>query len=99
MSKPYAIRSREFGRGAAETRRFSTLKGAAKYIQERWQGAEYMDGRAAFHTDYCTYELVGFTLADVGAVGFESDGCPTFRFKPEFGAPATAAQPAHPEYD
>ena len=41
---------------------------ASEYIQERWQGMEYRDGIYGFHTDYSTYELVGFTFADIGRV-------------------------------
>jgi hypothetical protein len=40
------------------------LAAASAYIAERWQGDEYRDGPASFHTDYCTYQCHGFTLAD-----------------------------------
>jgi hypothetical protein len=59
------ITSQEFGRGPVTTRRFATLAAAAAYIADRWQGDEYRDGPASFHTDYCTYQCHGFTLADV----------------------------------
>lgn len=66
MKAKYRIRSREEGRGPAYTESFRTLAEAQAYIRAQWQGPEYIDGPAAFHTDYCTFHLVGFTLADVG---------------------------------
>jgi hypothetical protein len=73
MSKPYKIHSQEEGRGKIFTAYFDTLQEASRYIQERWQGADYMDGNEAFHTDYSTYELEGFTLKDIGKVSWEGE--------------------------
>ena len=47
---------------------FATLAEAATYVQDRWQGEEYMDGDSAFHTDYSRYYLEGFTLKDIGTL-------------------------------
>lgn len=77
----YSIRHREEGRGRWATTRFSTLAAASQYIQDRWQGAEYMDGSDGFHTDYCEYELRGFTLADIGTIGWHDDAYRTFAFR------------------
>jgi hypothetical protein len=62
----YKIEVREEGREPATERRFSTLKAVQSYIKERWQGVEYMDSYEYFHTDYCTFDLFYFTLADLG---------------------------------
>jgi hypothetical protein len=72
-NKPYALKSKEEGRGPAHTRRFSTLAQAAKAVKEQWQGADYMDGEAHFHTDYCTFECVGFKLTDIGTRRFDTE--------------------------
>jgi hypothetical protein len=65
-SKPFKIDFREFGRGPANIRSFSTLIEARDYIRDHWQGPEYIDGPGGFHSDYCTFRLIGFALADVG---------------------------------
>lgn len=81
MTTKYSIRCRGEGRGKGSVQKFKTLADAAKYIQDRWQGAEYMDGKESFHTDYSTYELSGFTLADVGVIGWDNEsGFRTFKF-------------------
>lgn len=66
--KPFRIGSQEFGRGPVEVVGFSTLIEAQKYIQDRWQGPDYIDGSNGFHTDFCTYRLFGFTLNDIGKI-------------------------------
>ena len=66
--KPYKVSNREFVRGPKLTKSFATLAEASAYIQARWQGGEYADGAAAFHTDYCAYELHGFVLRDIAVV-------------------------------
>ena len=66
--KPYKIKNQEEGRGPVETKSFATLSEAQEYIKERWQGADYIDGSSGFHTDYCTYQLIGFTLQDIGKI-------------------------------
>lgn len=71
--KLYIIKGREEGRGKPFYSRFRTLKEASTYIQERWQGIDYMDGYSAFHTDYCTYELSGFNLLKIGKVKVEGN--------------------------
>lgn len=70
MSKPFKIHSQEEGRGKVYTESFATIEEAARYIQERWQGADYMDGTESFHTDYSTYDLEGFTLKDIGTISY-----------------------------
>lgn len=89
-----SVTSKEFGRGKGSREMFATLAEAAKYIKDRWQGADYSDGAAAFHTDYCTYELRGFTLADIGRFTYE-DGCREFTFNTETWPPLPRAS----EYD
>jgi hypothetical protein len=64
--KTFIVRCREFGRGPIDVHRFATLADASQYIRDRWQGADYIDGPASFHTDYCTYQLSGFALDDIG---------------------------------
>lgn len=59
---------------------FATLADAAKYVKDRWQGVEYVDGRAAFHTDYARYLCFGFKLADIGTLS-GSGVDRTFAFK------------------
>ena len=68
----FSVHNQEFGRGPVEKKRFKSIAEAAKYIQDRWQGADYMDGDTAFHTDYCTYTCHGFTLLDLGKRTFKS---------------------------
>lgn len=62
----YRVRSQEEGRGPVDTKSFATLVEASRYIQEIWQGADYVDSDDAFHTDYCTYRISGFKLSDIG---------------------------------
>jgi len=63
--KTFKVTCKE-GRGKPSSESFATLAEARDYIRDRWQGPEYIDGDASFHTDYCTYKLTGFTLADIG---------------------------------
>ncbi len=69
MPSKYTVQSKEFGRGKAEVKRFSTLRDVQTYVKTQWQGAEYIDGPAAFHSDYCTFYLTGCVLNDLGARG------------------------------
>lgn len=71
--KKLTIYSKEFGRGPASRDTFTTVEAASAYIKDRWQGVEYCDGPAVFHTDYCTYTLKGFTLEDVGVFGRDGE--------------------------
>ena len=64
--KTFKVTCKEEGRGKPSSESFATLAEARDYIRDRWQGPEYIDGPASFHTDYCTYKLTGFTLADIG---------------------------------
>ena len=64
--KPFKVQSKEQGRGPVSTNSFATLAEARDFICSHWQGADYIDGEAKFHTDYCTFNCVGFTLADIG---------------------------------
>jgi hypothetical protein len=64
--RPFKIKSQEEGRGPVETESFATLEGAQRYIIGRWQGADYVENSTHYHTDFCSYELVGFTLQDIG---------------------------------
>lgn len=63
----YLVKSKEFGRGPTHTMRFYSLAELQAYVKSQWQGVEYMDGKSNFHTDYCTFELVGATLYDLGS--------------------------------
>lgn len=75
-----SIRIREEGRGQPITKKFSSLEQATKFIREYWQGADYVDGVDGFHTDYSTFELIGFNLSDIGEFYVTDDGCREFRF-------------------
>jgi hypothetical protein len=77
--RPYTVSSKEEGRGAARRARFRTLARASKYIQDRWQGADYVDGRDGFHTDYCTYTMTGFTFSDIGRYVTKGDDSYSWR--------------------
>jgi len=79
-NRPYILKSREFGRGPAHKDRFATLAEAAKAVKAQWQGADYMDGLATFHTDYCTFECEGFTLDDIGVRSWNPEGFWEFTF-------------------
>ena len=88
MSKPFAIICREEGRDEKRSQTsFDTLAAAAEYIRERWQGPEYCthEWPHGFHTDYSTYECLGFTLKDIADRTWEPDFQSfEIRFKPEF---------------
>jgi hypothetical protein len=88
VSKPFKIIGREEGRDEKKFEtEFETLADAAKYIQERWQGPEYCthEWPQGFHTDYSTYECVGFTLKEIADRKWESEWQSfEIRFKPEF---------------
>lgn len=71
----YKIICREEGREPGSTEEFATLEAASKYIQDRWQGPEYMHDRYGFHTDFSEYELVGFSLHDIGTVSWNEYEC------------------------
>lgn len=45
--------------------KFKTLEEAKEYIKPRIQWCSFPDGES-FNTDYINYDLVGFTLQDVG---------------------------------
>jgi hypothetical protein len=85
---PFTITCREEGKGKPSVTGFATLAEASAHIQERWQGADYMDGRDGFHTDFSTYELRGFTLNDIGKTSYDEGR--QFTFNPP---PRTAPVP------
>ena len=62
----YSIEVREEGRGPATIRKFENLWDVQKYVRDRWQGVEYIDGPNAFHSDYCTFDMYGAMLRDLG---------------------------------
>lgn len=93
-NRPYKLKSREFGRGPAHIQRFSTLAGAAQAVKEQWQGADYMDGEETFHTDYCTFECVGFKLTDIGTRHWNPEGFWEFTFNEPLGGPNGSDQSA-----
>ncbi len=66
MKRRYKISGKEEGRGKPFTRTFAKLSDLQIYVQERWQGVEYMDSPSSFHTDYVAYRLSGCTLHDLG---------------------------------
>ena len=74
MAKKYHVEGREEGRGPKYVESFETLDEAQHYIEDRWQGPDYIDGPESFHTDYMTYRLVGFTLFDIGTREWIDDG-------------------------
>lgn len=83
--KKYKIQSQEEGCGKVYTESFDNLADASAYIQDRWQGPDYIDGSDGFHTDYSTYEVKGFTLRDIGKLKVTiEDGYPyrEFTFHP-----------------
>ena len=53
------------------TRKFATLAALQTYVKERWQGVDYIDGPAAFHTDYANYTISGAKILDLGHRGGE----------------------------
>jgi len=67
MPSKYTVQLKEFGRGSASAKRFSSLRDVQAYVKTQWQGADYIDGAAEFHTDYCTFRLTGCGLSDLGA--------------------------------
>jgi hypothetical protein len=46
--------------------RFTTLGAASAYIQEYWQGMDYIESPHRFSTDYAGYVLVNFSLETIG---------------------------------
>ena len=78
--KAFKIECREQGRGKPSVSSFATLVEAAKYVQSQWQGADYADGINGFHSDYATFDLIGFTLKDIGRFYFTDDDCREFAF-------------------
>jgi hypothetical protein len=62
----YSVRSREEGRGPSTVRKFKTLVELQTYVRDRWEGLEYIDGPCSWHNDYCTFEMSGATLAELG---------------------------------
>lgn len=77
----YVVKNQEEGRGKWHRESFKMLEDAAKYIRDRWQGTEYMNGARAFHTDYCLFECVGFSLFDIGHMGERDEyGWREFKF-------------------
>ncbi len=53
------------------TTTYKTLEALTVAVKAQWQGADYIDGPAGFHTDYARYEIVGATLADLGVRKFD----------------------------
>ncbi len=89
--QPYKIKIREFGRGPATVKRFATLGAASAEVLAHWQGPDYVNGPASFHTDYSTFELVGFELADIAEkkihqehYGYDNEGKPIVDYWREF---------------
>jgi hypothetical protein len=62
----YEVHGQEEGRGPVFKKKFATLREVQEYVKARWEGPDYIDGPAEFHSDYCTYDLVGCELADLG---------------------------------
>ena len=101
--KPFSINVKEFGRGKPTVERFATLAEASKYVQSQWQGADYVEGNAGFHSDSCTFGLIGFTIKDIGQFYFTDDDCREYRFNPtdlpddalDFGDSLEAGMPEH----
>jgi len=86
MKKPYKVVSQEEGRGTKHSEEFATLDEAQKYIEDRWEGPDYVDSTTGFHTDYSTYELVGFTLNDIGKLTYNREEfCREYEFNNKAG--------------
>ena len=65
--EPYILTAREPEDDACHVvGRFVTLDSASEYIQERWQGVDYIITTHSFCTDYAVYTLLGFSLDDIG---------------------------------
>lgn len=79
-AKPYQIEVRSEGKGKPTVEKFDTLDAASEYVQSQWQGADYADGDDGFHSDYCTFRLIGFTLRQIGQFYFTADDCREYRF-------------------
>ena len=78
--KPYSLEIRELGRTPASVKKFATLKELSDAVKEQWQGADWIDSNIGFHTDYCTFQIVGATLKDLGKFEMTSDGVVEFIF-------------------
>ena len=63
----YTITCMEEGYKPAGTQLFQTLEGVQEYVKARWEGVEYMDSPRRFHNDYCTFDLSGTNLCELGA--------------------------------
>lgn len=92
MKKPYKVKSQEEGRGKVYTKSFASLEQAQAYIRDRWQGPDYIDGQDGFHSDYSTYELVGFTLNDIGKISWAGE--PPYLYREYAFKDFTPAAPA-----
>jgi len=89
-TKKYTIRIREEGRGRPMLEDFTNLDAAREFIRERWMGADYIDSNIEFHTDYSTYELVNFSLNDIGTFTYD-EGFREYRFNDD--EPARQTRP------
>lgn len=64
----YKVIAREEGSNRKKTvHAFKTLAEVQQYCKDRWEGPDYIDGLISFHNDYCTFNLMNCTLADLGA--------------------------------
>lgn len=75
----FKIKVKQEGKGKAEISSFGDLQDAKKFILDFWQGAEYIDSSTSFHSDYSTFDLVGFSLKDIGSFDF-SEGFRNYHF-------------------
>ena len=54
--------------------RFATLAEAEKYVRDRWAGPDYArEWPHGWHSDYATFECVGFDLTDIARREVEYD--------------------------
>jgi hypothetical protein len=102
MKRTYTIHVREEGRGNPAIRTFKTLADLQTYVRDHWFGVEYIDGPTSFHSDYCTFDLFGAKLRDLGdhAGPWGTDSYWSWDWKDLAGvvetsdAPTVAAEPA-----
>jgi len=61
--------------------KFRTIEEAARYVRDRWEGADCCGGPTNFHNDRGRFYLEGFSLLDIGwFVRDPSDGTVGFVF-------------------
>ncbi len=88
----FTVAFREEGRGKEYRHSFSKLEDLQKYVRDRWEGPDYIEGPSEWHTDYAAFRLIGCTLADLGSRrgAYGTDGYYDWDWK-VLGVPAQVA--------